>query len=79
MKNKFPDFFLQLDEKKRARLASLAGTTVEYIEHHLLPGRRVPRRKLVLKLVGAAGKLGHSVTPGELLTDFMQAAAGRAK
>lgn len=74
----FRVFFTNLTAEQRARFAADAGTTDEYIRHHLLGGRRMPRRALLRSMVGAAAKFGVQFRPEQILASLMQAGEERA-
>lgn len=78
MDTDFPTFFKSLDAKQRARFAADAGTTDEYIEHHLLRGRRLPRRALLGALVSAAAKHGARFKPEQILASLMSTGESKA-
>lgn len=69
----FRQFFQGLDDQRREQLAREAGTTVEYIEHHLLRGRRQPRRKLVDRLAAACATLGASFSSAQVMASCLEA------
>jgi hypothetical protein len=54
----FKDFFLGLGVVERQAFASRAGTTVGYVQTHLIYARKVPRRPLLDALVIACAAQG---------------------
>jgi hypothetical protein len=50
----FADFYKQLDREDRKRFAERANTSCEYIEIHLLPRRKTPRRDTMRALSDAS-------------------------
>ena len=52
----FKEFYFSLSKAQRQSFAQKAGTTVRYIECHLVYARRVPRPKLMNGLVTASRK-----------------------
>ena len=64
---KFKVFFNALPKPEQVAYASRAGTTVSYLRNHLIPGRKVPRRKLIEGLVKASRGM---VTYQEVIEHF---------
>lgn len=77
-KTDFRAFFEGLSDKQRVRLAREAETTVQYIEVHLLGGRRVPRVTLLEGLIAGAAKVGGRYNKQELMACFLKAHEARA-
>jgi hypothetical protein len=50
----FADFYKQLSREERKQFADRARTSPEYIEIHLLPRRKMPRRSTMLALASAS-------------------------
>lgn len=65
----FKDFFLGLDEVRRASFARTARTTQGYILTHLIYARRAPRPPLLNRLIAASLKFG-GPSESELFTFF---------
>lgn len=55
------DYFFSLNKKGRARYAKRAGTTVNYIQNHLIRDhRKIPKLDLMGRLVAATnGKINY--------------------
>lgn len=68
----FKEFFLGLDAAKRQTFAKKAGTTVGYIQTHMIYARKMPRRKLFDGLVQACAKYD-GPSKDELLAFFYDA------
>jgi len=67
----FRDYYQNLTSDQRTAYANRAGTTIGYIESHLLSRRKIPKRPTMNKLVKASrGKL----TLQDLLNHFYQVA-----
>lgn len=49
----YREYFRSLDSANRARHAERAGTSVAYINIHLIPRRKIPRRKTMQALADA--------------------------
>lgn len=60
-------YFYRLTPTERDSFARRAGTTVRYIQCHLLTQRKIPRPGLMRKLVSASGNV---VTLDDLLAHF---------
>lgn len=50
----FADFYRQLSRDERKEFADRAATSPEYIEIHLLPRRKTPRKATMLALAEAS-------------------------
>lgn len=68
-------FYQGLSGDQRKRFAEIAGTSTAYIEVHLLPGRKMPRPRLIEKLGAACVELGGAITQEELLAFFYRKAS----
>lgn len=66
----FKTFYLALSTAERERFAKRAGTTVAYIETHLLYARKVPRKGTMDGLWAASQELGAPFGRGDLLRFF---------
>lgn len=51
---KLKTFYRQLPRAEREAYAKRAGTTVNYLENHLIPARKMPRRDLMERLAAAS-------------------------
>lgn len=60
-------YFYRLTPPERDSFARRVGTTVRYIQCHLLTQRKIPRPALMRKLVSASG---NAVTLDDLLAHF---------
>ncbi len=65
----FKAFFLSLGERERKGFALAAGTTVAYLQTHLIYARKMPRRQLFDGLARACQKHG-GPSKARLLTFF---------
>lgn len=50
----FKTFYRGLGQPDREAFAERAGTTVGYLENHLIPARKVPKRDLMSRLAEAS-------------------------
>lgn len=50
----FAEFYRNLDRAQRIQFAARASTSPEYIEIHLLPRRKAPRRDTMAALASAS-------------------------
>ncbi|MCY1195558.1 hypothetical protein D9M72_68840 [compost metagenome] len=66
----FKTFYLALSTRERERFAKRAGTTVAYIETHLLYARKVPRKGTMEGLWEASQEFGAPFGRGDLLRFF---------
>lgn len=66
----FKTFYLALSAGERERFAKRAGTTVAYIETHLLYARKVPRKGTMDGLWLASREFGAPFGRGDLLRFF---------
>ncbi|WP_224776928.1 hypothetical protein [Achromobacter insolitus] len=66
----FKTFYLALSAEARERFAKRAGTTVAYIETHLLYARKVPRKATMDGLWAASQEFGAPFGRGDLLRFF---------
>ncbi|MFY1903945.1 hypothetical protein ACOTJG_25655 [Achromobacter xylosoxidans] len=66
----FKAFYLSLPAVERERFAKRAGTTVAYVETHLLYARKVPRKGTMDGLWGACQEFGAPFGRGDLLDFF---------
>lgn len=74
-KTSFKTFYLALSADERDRFAKRAGTTVAYIETHLLYARKVPRKGTMEGLWAASQEFGAPFGRGDLLRFFYDAPA----
>ena len=51
----YKTYFRNLDESAREAHAKKAGTTADYINIHLIPKRKIPRKELMQALADASG------------------------
>lgn len=73
----FKSFYLTLSSGERERFAKRAGTTVAYVETHLLYARKVPRKGTMDGLWCACQEFGAPFGRGDLLDFFYGAAPAR--
>lgn len=66
----FKTFYLTLSNEDRERFAKRAGTTVAYIETHLLYARKLPRKGTMDGLWAASQEFGAPFGRGDLLRFF---------
>lgn len=66
----FKSFYLALSSGERERFAKRAGTTVAYVETHLLYARKVPRKGTMDGLWGACQDFGAPFGRSDLLNFF---------
>jgi len=66
----FKAFFLGLTKEQRAAYAAVAGTSPDYINLHLIRGRRVPRPVLMQRLAAACVQFGATPTLPEFAAFF---------
>lgn len=66
----FKAFYLSLPAGERERFAKRAGTTVAYVETHLLYARKVPRKGTMDGLWAACQEFGAPFGRGDLLGFF---------
>lgn len=66
----FKSFFQGLTEDRQADFARVAGTTVGYINTHLIHARKRPRERLMQGLVAACEALGAPFGRAHLVTFF---------
>lgn len=69
----FKTFYLALSPEERDRFARRAGTTVAYIETHLLYARKVPRKATMEGLWIASREFSAPFGRGDLLQFFYDA------
>lgn len=69
----FKTFYLALSTNERDGFAKRAGTTVAYIETHLLYARKVPRKGTMEGLWAASQEFGAPFGRGDLLRFFYDA------
>ncbi|MBN3270147.1 hypothetical protein CUR95_24105 [Bordetella bronchiseptica] len=69
----FKAFYLALPADARAKFALRAGTTVAYIETHLLYARKIPRKKSMDRLWVACDEFGANFDQPDLLAFFFGA------
>ena len=71
----FKNYYKSLPAKDRERYAKACGTTTKYIETHLIPARKEPRRKLRIALAdNSRGALTVSNISEHFLTAVQPAA-----
>lgn len=65
----FPTYYSKLDRQQRLAYAKRAGTTVGYIQNHLIRARKIPRKTLIQGLAEASDG---ALTEASLLAHFYQ-------
>lgn len=71
----FKTFYLALSPDERERFAKRAGTTIAYIETHLLYARKVPRKATMEGLWAASQEFCAPFGRGDLLQFFYGASS----
>lgn len=62
--------YLGLNDEKRARFCDLAGTTDGYMRAHLIRKGRMPRQKLMDRLLGACQDVDPAISLEQLVGFF---------